>query len=38
MTHITIQEQLDGETADWMEKVTGEQSKPDSPPKEPMRG
>jgi quercetin dioxygenase-like cupin family protein len=25
MTHIAIQEQLDGKTADWMEKVTDEQ-------------
>ncbi len=25
MTHITIQEQLDGKTADWMEKVSDEQ-------------
>src|SRR5579863_240538 len=25
MTHIAIQEQLDGKTADWMEKVSGEQ-------------
>ena len=25
MTHIAIQEQLDGSTADWMEKVTDEQ-------------
>jgi quercetin dioxygenase-like cupin family protein len=25
MTHIAIQEQLDGQTADWMEKVTDEQ-------------
>jgi quercetin dioxygenase-like cupin family protein len=25
MTHIAIQEQLDGETADWMEKVSDEQ-------------
>jgi len=24
MTHIAIQEQLDGRTADWMEKVSGE--------------
>jgi quercetin dioxygenase-like cupin family protein len=25
MTHIAIQERLDGKTADWMEKVTNEQ-------------
>jgi hypothetical protein len=25
MTHIAIQEQLDGKTADWMEKVSDEQ-------------
>jgi len=25
MTHIAIQEQLDGKTADWMEKVNDEQ-------------
>jgi len=25
MTHIAVQEQLDGKTADWMEKVTDEQ-------------
>ena len=25
MTHIAIQEQLDGKTVDWMEKVSGEQ-------------
>ena len=25
MTHIAIQEQLDGKTVDWMEKVTDEQ-------------
>jgi len=25
MTHIAIQEHLDGKTADWMEKVTDEQ-------------
>ena len=25
MTHIAIQERLDGKTADWMEKVSGEQ-------------
>jgi quercetin dioxygenase-like cupin family protein len=25
MTHIAIQEQLDGKTADWMEKVSQEQ-------------
>jgi 4-carboxymuconolactone decarboxylase len=25
MTHIAIQEQLDGKTADWMEKVSEEQ-------------
>jgi quercetin dioxygenase-like cupin family protein len=25
MTHIAIQEQLDGKTADWMEKVSNEQ-------------
>jgi quercetin dioxygenase-like cupin family protein len=25
MTHIAIQEQIDGKTADWMEKVTDEQ-------------
>ena len=25
MTHIAIQEQLDGKTADWMEKVIDEQ-------------
>ena len=25
MTHIAIQEQLDGKTADWMERVTDEQ-------------
>jgi hypothetical protein len=24
MTHIAIQEQLDGKTADWMEKVSDE--------------
>jgi quercetin dioxygenase-like cupin family protein len=27
MTHIAIQEQLDGKTADWMEKVSDEQYK-----------
>ncbi len=27
MTHIAIQEQLDGKTADWMEQVSGEQYK-----------
>jgi len=27
MTHIAIQEQLDGKTADWMEQVTDEQYK-----------
>jgi hypothetical protein len=25
MTHIAIQEQLDGKAADWMEKVSDEQ-------------
>jgi hypothetical protein len=25
MTHIAIQEQLDGKTVDWMEKVSDEQ-------------
>jgi hypothetical protein len=25
MTHIAIQEQLDGKTADWLEKVSDEQ-------------
>jgi quercetin dioxygenase-like cupin family protein len=25
MTHIAIQEALDGKTVDWMEKVSGEQ-------------
>jgi quercetin dioxygenase-like cupin family protein len=25
MTHIAIQEQLDGKTVDWMEKVSAEQ-------------
>jgi len=25
MTHIAIQEELDGTTADWMEKVSDEQ-------------
>ena len=25
MTHIAIQEQLDGKTADWMEPITDEQ-------------
>jgi len=25
MTHIAIQEHLDGKTADWMEKVSDEQ-------------
>jgi len=25
MTHIAIQEQLDGKTADWMEQVSDEQ-------------
>jgi quercetin dioxygenase-like cupin family protein len=25
MTHIAIQEQIDGKTADWMEKVSQEQ-------------
>jgi hypothetical protein len=25
MTHIAIQEQLDGKTADWMEKVSDQQ-------------
>jgi hypothetical protein len=25
MTHIAIQERLDGKTADWMEKVSDEQ-------------
>ena len=25
MTHIAIQEQYDGKTADWMEKVSDEQ-------------
>jgi len=25
MTHIAIQEQVDGKTADWMEKVSDEQ-------------
>lgn len=29
MTHIAIQEQLDGKTADWMEKVSDEQYRPD---------
>jgi len=28
MTHIAIQEQLDGKVADWMEKVTDEQYHP----------
>lgn len=27
MTHIAIREQLDGKTADWMEKVNDEQWK-----------
>lgn len=27
MTHLAIQEQLDGKTADWMEQVTDEQTK-----------
>jgi len=26
MMHITIQEQLDGKSADWMEKVSDEQN------------
>jgi quercetin dioxygenase-like cupin family protein len=25
MTHVAIQEQLDGKTVDWLEKVSGEQ-------------
>jgi len=25
MTHIAIQEQLDGKSADWMEKISDEQ-------------
>jgi hypothetical protein len=25
MTHIAVQEQLDGKTVDWMEKVSDEQ-------------
>lgn len=29
MTHIAIQEHLDGKTADWMEKVSDEQYRPD---------
>ena len=28
MTHIAIQEQLDGKTADWMEQVSDEQYRP----------
>jgi hypothetical protein len=27
VTHIAIQEHLDGKTADWMEQVSGEQYK-----------
>jgi quercetin dioxygenase-like cupin family protein len=30
MTHIAIQEQLDGKTADWMEKVSDDQYQPAS--------
>ena len=30
MTHIAIQEQLDGKTVDWMEKVSDEQYEPKS--------
>lgn len=32
MTHIAIQESLDGKTADWQEKVSDEQYRPDSAP------
>ncbi len=32
MTHIAIQESQDGKTADWKEKVTDEQYRPDSAP------
>lgn len=32
MTHIAIQESQDGKTADWKEKVTYEQYRPDSAP------
>jgi hypothetical protein len=34
MTHIAIQEQLDGKLVDWMEKVSDEQyqATPDAPP------
>lgn len=31
MTHIAIQEHLDGRTADWMEKVSDSQYSPDPP-------
>lgn len=30
MTHIAVQEQLDGQTADWLEQVTDEQYQPPS--------
>jgi quercetin dioxygenase-like cupin family protein len=33
MTHIAIQEQLDGKTADWLEKVSDEQYQEGSKPK-----
>ena len=31
MTHIAIQEQLDGKAVDWMEQVSDEQYRPDRP-------
>ena len=31
MTHIAIQEQIDGKAADWLEKVTDAQYQPDAP-------
>ena len=34
MTHIAIQEALDGKAVDWMEKVTDEQYQPRSRPNE----
>ena len=31
MTHIAIQEKLDGKDVEWLEKVTAEQYKKDAP-------